>query len=1199
MRSIRKILYALFIVFIPFMVNAKSIDFSIKNVDVVDKSATAEVDNISFSNNTIESSIKLNELYDVVTYEIELKNNENVDYKIIGIKDNNEKDNIEISYNYDENIKKNDTFKMYVSIKYIKQVKNIDTTKINDLSIIINLEDENGKTSSIIINNPETIDGIVKYIILLIIAVIGIIMILKNKKSLLYAFLLILMVPLFVIGKENIELIINFNEIVLKGKYESYNVDVDNDNGSGVETLSFVYGSTIDEVNIPQKDGYEFIEWVDSNGDLVPGDTVITGDIFIKAKYKTIQYNILYELNGGEASNVNSYTVEDEITLNNPTKQGYVFAGWMEEGKEGLKTQLTINKGTTGDKKYIAVFSAREDTIYKVIHKKMDLNGSTYTTFETEELNGATDSTVKPQVKIYTGFTSPEEQEITINPDGSSEVTYLYKRNKYTLTILDSDYVLTETPSGKYYYETKITLKAKDRDSEKFDFKKWTNDSTKEEINITITEDIEIGPIYESRLLYHKVEALSPTEYVEKYTGEHKDSLTEAASKDIYYYTGDVKDKNNVKFADSCWKIIRTTDTGGVKIMYNGEPDSEGKCTDTRPKHDVVNASVSSAGLIGDFAFADSFTYDEDTKLFKLINAEVDNYSNNNNLIGKYTCKDSDVNATCSTLYQLHLTGESDGTLSSIAYKSGSANYSQIGTSPYSLSYYDSPGYIGYYNGLIRNMVSHVTKKDKNFISMENVLTNSSLNLNYWYADSISYANKKYSLVNPYKISSTDDYKNLVGKYTFRNTSETYTYSSVFYIAGVNNTNAVVKKIASGKYLDSYSPLVLGNSLVDNGDGTYTITDTENVELTEWYTNYKNFVGKYTCNGTSNTCKSPRYITETTNYSYRYVLASNKILIAKQRNGLELLDYITVRYDEIVKNPSSYSEYKYSCENTSHTCTNENLVMMVKYTNTGYSCTTNYLFGSSAKWNGTSYDILDTIDIEQINDPVSLSTHHYYCGTVGSTNCSKLRYVYLYYNSSIHYITINNQMEKIDDVLNAMLRNNAKESVLKKYIDNWYEKKLLNYNSYFEDTVFCNNRNYLDKSNTGWDDNGGNITKFLYFTEFNSHTTDLSCKNDTDKFSVSNPLAKLKYPVALETMSEYNLLNNQDSAKTGSAYWTLSPAIVNNVGSHINSITTNGTLTNTAASNSSGVRPVVSLIYGVESISGDGSMENPYIVKEN
>ena len=46
---------------------------------------------------------------------------------------------------------------------------------------------------------------------------------------------------------------------------------------------------------------------------------------------------------------------------------------------------------------------------------------------------------------------------------------------------------------------------------------------------------------------------------------------TENDTYPIMYYRGDVAD-NNVIFANQCWKTVRTTDTGGVKLIYNGLP---------------------------------------------------------------------------------------------------------------------------------------------------------------------------------------------------------------------------------------------------------------------------------------------------------------------------------------------------------------------------------------------------------------------------------------------------------------------------------------------------------------------------------------------------------------------------------------------------------------------------------------------------
>ena len=54
-------------------------------------------------------------------------------------------------------------------------------------------------------------------------------------------------------------------------------------------------------------------------------------------------------------------------------------------------------------------------------------------------------------------------------------------------------------------------------------------------------------------------------------------SYTDNDAYPIYYYRGNVSD-NNAKFAGFCWKVVRTTDTGGIKLIYNGVPDQNGYC---------------------------------------------------------------------------------------------------------------------------------------------------------------------------------------------------------------------------------------------------------------------------------------------------------------------------------------------------------------------------------------------------------------------------------------------------------------------------------------------------------------------------------------------------------------------------------------------------------------------------------------------
>lgn len=46
--------------------------------------------------------------------------------------------------------------------------------------------------------------------------------------------------------------------------------------------------------------------------------------------------------------------------------------------------------------------------------------------------------------------------------------------------------------------------------------------------------------------------------------------------KNVYFYRGNITD-NNVIYANKCWRIVRTTETGGTKLIYNGVP-TDGKC---------------------------------------------------------------------------------------------------------------------------------------------------------------------------------------------------------------------------------------------------------------------------------------------------------------------------------------------------------------------------------------------------------------------------------------------------------------------------------------------------------------------------------------------------------------------------------------------------------------------------------------------
>ena len=85
----------------------------------------------------------------------------------------------------------------------------------------------------------------------------------------------------------------------------------------------------------------------------------------------------------------------------------------------------------------------------------------------------------------------------------------------------------------------------------------------------------------------------------------------------VYYFRGDAdKVNNNIIFNNMCWKIIRTTETGGVKIIYYGIP-TNGKCetiisdTTTIGKS-AFNENYKDNAYVGYmYGTAGSSTYDE------------------------------------------------------------------------------------------------------------------------------------------------------------------------------------------------------------------------------------------------------------------------------------------------------------------------------------------------------------------------------------------------------------------------------------------------------------------------------------------------------------------------------------------------------------------------------------------------------------
>ena len=267
------------------------------------------------------------------------------------------------------------------------------------------------------------------------------------------------------------------------------------------------------------------------------------------------------------------------------------------------------------------------------------------------------------------------------------------------------------------------------------------------------------------------------------------------------------------------------------------------------------------------------------------------------------------------------------------------------------------------------------------------------------------------------------------------------------------------------------------------------------------------------------------------------------------------------------------------------------------YSDKSMSSESNIVFGNSFTYANGTYTLKDTKTVATWSSGYNtINNNHYTCMTTGTT-CSSIYYVYYASSSNAYYITLTNG-KSVNDALNEMLYAddvNTKDSTIKTYIDSWYESNLASYQDKLEDTVFCNYRSMNNESSNGWNPNGGSTSTILEFKNYNTNNQSLVCTNETDRFSMSNPKAKLKYPIGLLSLPELSLSGYGSSHyyNNGQYVWLASPFSFISNDAYVG-LADSGGLAGSDVVDSGGVRPSVSIQPGTSFSSGDGSSTNPY-----
>ena len=322
--------------------------------------------------------------------------------------------------------------------------------------------------------------------------------------------------------------------------------------------------------------------------------------------------------------------------------------------------------------------------------------------------------------KSYSDFSNGTRIAVgTIPANQNTEITYTYKLYMWIDGVIignvNQDYTIAEW--NEIFASVKVNV---------------TGDFEEKEVGVTVSKKIQQLATSTSYVKNYTTDYINNSSYT--YNGTRfntQDTVGENTNKkDVYYFTGDdAVTYGNVLFGGFCWQIIRTTDTGGVKLIYNGVAENN-QCLTTRANGKGINgvSGTQKTTMTAATKYGTGFTYDLTSGQFTLTGVMDKTWANNaSELTGTYTCLSGET--SCTTLYYVgHYQSATEA--STASYTIGdNDHYSQIGKSAYN-AYYDSLALVGYmYN--------------KAYVYAENAKTGNH------YANSVTYLNGVYTLVNP------------------------------------------------------------------------------------------------------------------------------------------------------------------------------------------------------------------------------------------------------------------------------------------------------------------------------------------------------------------------------------------------------------------------------------------------------------------
>ena len=518
---------------------------------------------------------------------------------------------------------------------------------------------------------------------------------------------------------------------------------------------------------------------------------------------------------------------------------------------------------------------------------------------------------------------------------------------------------------------------------------------------------------------------------------------------DIYYFNGDVKD-NNVLFGGFCWKILRTTETGGTKLIYNGllKDDKEytllsdteyGNLTNdenfpylynsenktwTSTNYGTDNSIITfTAPTDGDYILnydasiissrhRTFYIYKDDTVIKSLRSSEngsiiLDGLTTSNVIKVSYTLESS----SSTNNYKVSFSFGKATKIVKSCNNTGVDSHPTFENTSFNLISGNNGNNSLAYAGYMYNKIYQYEK----YTIMSGTISGFPYSMYITYGDSAIYdsSSKTYSISNPTTITYSELSNDINNKYVCDGENSSCTelrYATQL----VENYDASLRsgfyyyKLSNGDLdINKNSSYIFGNSFIYS-NGQYQLTDTIILNSNSYATDLSNLnTHKYTCLSSTNTCTSLYYAFMSYNGVMFYITLENGKSIDDALNEMLYNDNVNIKDSTLKKEIDNWYEnhlisFNDKLEDTVF-CNDRTIVDKAGWDPNGGNITQQYLYFNGYSNNNLSLECKNKNDRFTISKSIGNGNLKYPIGVITS---SEMRLAGEFINTNVIYTTM-------------------------------------------------------------------------------------------------------------------------------------------------------------------------------------------------